>query len=236
MTTTIRLDGIEACVFDAYGTLFDVHSAVAQCRERFGLEEAPARLMSETWRTRQLQYTWLRSLMGRHVDFWQVTGEALDFALDTAFGPGKAPDGLRAALMDSYLGLHAYPEVRGVLQALKAGGMKTAVLSNGSPVMLEAVCASSGLAPLLDAVLSVEAVGIYKPHPSVYQLAVDRLGLSGPAAVSFQSSNAWDASAAADFGFRVVWCNRFGQARERLPGTPDVEVTSLAPLPGLVGL
>lgn len=232
---TTRLTGIAACVFDAYGTLFDVHSAVAQCRDRFGLEPGPARTMSETWRTRQLQYTWLRSLMGRHADFWQVTGEALDFALDTAFGPGQAPDGLHRALMDSYLTLHAYPEVPAVLRKLKDGGMKTAVLSNGSPMMLEKVCASSGLDAVLDAVLSVEEVGIYKPHPSVYRLAVDRLGLSAPAAVSFQSSNAWDAAAAAAFGFRVVWCNRFGQARERLPGTPDLEVTTLADLPAIVG-
>lgn len=233
---TTRLDGIAACVFDAYGTLFDVHSAVAQCRERFGIAPEAARTMSETWRTRQLQYSWLRSLMGRHADFWQVTGEALDFALDTAFGPGKAPDGLRAALMDSYLELRPYPEVRGVLERLKAGGMKTAVLSNGSPMMLERVCAGSGLAPLLDAVLSVEEVGIYKPDPRVYRLALERLGVDAPAAVSFQSSNAWDAAAAASFGFRVVWCNRFGQAREQLPGTPDVEVATLEPLPGLVGL
>lgn len=232
---TERLTGIEACVFDAYGTLFDVHSAVAQCRERFGLEPDPAQTMSDTWRTRQLQYTWLRSLMGRHVDFWQVTGEALDFALDTAFGSGRAPDGLRQALMDSYLTLHTYPEVPAVLRNLKAAGMKTAVLSNGSPMMLERVCASTGLDAVLDAVLSIEEVGVYKPHPSVYRLAVERLGLSAAAAVSFQSSNAWDAAAASAYGFKVVWCNRFGQARERLPGTPDIEVASLTELPAIVG-
>ena len=152
--------------------------------------------MSETWRTRQLQYTWLRSLMGRHVDFWQVTDDALGFALDTAFGVDRAPSGLHRALMDSYLTLHAYAEVPGVLKQLKAGGMKTAILSNGSPMMLEKVCAHAGLDSVLDAVLSVEEVGVFKPHPSVYQLAIDRLGLSGASAVSFQSSNAWDAAAA----------------------------------------
>lgn len=231
-----RLSGIEACVFDAYGTLFDVHSAVAQCRDRFELAAAPAQAMSDAWRTRQLQYTWLRSLMGHHVDFWQVTEDALAFALDTAFGAGKAPSGLQRALMDSYLTLRSYPEVPSVLKELKAGGMKTAILSNGSPMMLEKVCAHNGLDSVLDAVLSVEEVGVFKPHPSVYQLAVDRLGLSRPAAVSFQSSNAWDAAAASAYGFKVVWCNRFGQARERLPGSPDIEVTSLTTLPGLVGL
>ena len=190
-------DGIEACVFDAYGTLFDVHSAVGQCRETFGLSEAVAKLMSDTWRLKQLQYTWLRALIGpqHHVLFWQITGESLDFALETAF-PNGAPAGLRDALMDAYLTLHTYQEVPSVLKALKAGGMKTAILSNGNPEMLEKVCASTGIAELLDMVLSVEEVGIYKPHPSVYQLAVDRLGVSSPSAISFQSSNAWDATAA----------------------------------------
>lgn len=238
MDTDTRFDGIEACVFDAYGTLFDVHSAVAQCRDRFGLEAGAAATMSDVWRTKQLQYTWLRALMGQqhHVDFWQVTGEALDFALDTAFADDGPPNGLRQALMDSYLTLHTYPEVPGVLKRLKDGGMKTAILSNGAPEMLGKVCDSTGIADVLDAVLSVEEVGVFKPHPSVYQLAVDRLEVSAPSAISFQSSNAWDASAASAFGFRVAWCNRFGQARERLPGNPDAELRSLDPLPGIVGV
>lgn len=235
MTTTF--DGIEACVFDAYGTVFDVHSAVAQCRDSFGLEPGPAQLMSDTWRLKQLQYTWLRALMGQqhHVEFWQITGDGLDFALDTAFGPGRAPAGLRQALMDAYLTLHAYPEIPAVFKSLKAAGMKTAILSNGSPHMLESVCEYNGLSDLIDAVLSVEEVGVFKPHPSVYQLAIDRLALSGPAAVSFQSSNAWDAAAASAFGFRVAWCNRFGQAKERLPGSPDIELKNLESLPSIVG-
>ncbi len=234
---TERFAGIEACVFDAYGTLFDVHSAVGRCRDRFGLDPAPAQTLSEVWRTKQLQYSWLRGLMGTayYVPFWQVTGDALDFALDTAF-PGGAPDGLRTALMDSYLELETYPEVLGVLTKLKAAGMKTAILSNGSPDMLDSVCASTGVADVLDAVLSVDVLTTFKPHPSVYQLAMDELGISRPAAVSFQSSNAWDAAAASAFGFRVTWCNRFGQARERLPGSPDVELQTLDRLPEVVGL
>jgi len=234
---TDRFDGIEACVFDAYGTMFDVHSAVARCRERFGLEAGSAQTMSDVWRTKQLSYSWLRSLMGpqHYVPFRQVTGEALDFALDTAF-PDGAPDGLRQALMDSYMTLDTYPEVVGVLKALKAGGMKTAILSNGSPDMLQSVCDSTGCTPLLDAVLSVDEIGIFKPDPRIYQLAVDRLGVSAPAAVSFQSSNAWDAAAASAFGFRVAWCNRFGQARERLPGSPDIELKTLDRLPAIVGI
>ncbi|MCR9070171.1 MAG: haloacid dehalogenase type II [Alphaproteobacteria bacterium] len=232
-----RFEGIEACVFDAYGTLFDVHSAVARCRDDFGLEVEASQVMSDVWRAKQLSYSWLRSLMGRrhYVPFWQVTGDALDFALETAF-PSGPPTGLRQALMDSYRTLDTYPEVIGVLQALKDGGMKTAILSNGSPEMLRSVCDSTGCTPLLDAVLSVDELGVFKPDPSVYQLAVDRLGVTKPAAISFQSSNAWDAAAAAAFGFQVAWCNRFAQVRERLPGVPDRELTSLDSLPSIVGV
>ncbi len=233
---TDRFEGIEACVFDAYGTMFDVHSAVARCREDFGLEPGPAQTLSEVWRGKQLSYSWLRSLMGpeHYVPFWQVTGDALDFALDTAF-PSGPPAALRQALMDSYLRLDTYPEVLGVLQTLKAAGMKTAILSNGSPDMLQSVCDSTGCTPLLDAILSVDEVGVFKPDPRIYRLTVERLDISAPAAVSFQSSNAWDAAAASAFGFRVAWCNRFGQARERLPGSPDIELTSLDRLPAIVG-
>lgn len=234
---TDRFEGIEACVFDAYGTLFDVHSAVARCRDDFGLKVEAAQVMSDTWRTKQLSYSWLRSLMGpqHYVPFWQVTGDALDFALETAF-PGGSPTGLRQALMDSYRTLDTYPEVLGVLEALKAGGMKTAILSNGSPEMLESVCESTGCAPLFDAVLSVDELGVFKPDPRVYQLAMAALRVSTPGSISFQSSNAWDAAAAAAFGFRVAWCNRFGQARERLPGAPDIELKTLEPLPTIVGV
>jgi len=136
--------------------------------------------------------------------------------------------------MDLYLSLDVFPEVRAILQRLKAAGLKTAILSNGSPVMLDEVVNKAGIAEFLDAVLSVEAVGVYKPHPSVYQLVVDRLAVPA-GAISFQSSNAWDAYAASAFGMRVVWCNRYGQRPERLPGKPDREVASLAELPALVG-
>jgi 2-haloacid dehalogenase len=154
------MTGIEACVFDAYGTLFDVHSAVARLRERVG-EQADA--LSQLWRTKQLEYTWLRSLMGRHVDFWKVTGDALDYALArTGVDPG-----VREPLMQAYLSLDAYPEVPDVLRRLRAGGLKTAILSNGEPRMLEAGARSAGIDGLLDAVLTVEDAGIFKPHPKV---------------------------------------------------------------------
>ena len=222
------LPGIGACVFDAYGTLFDYASAAAGCREALGERLAP---LTTLWRDKQLQYTWLRALQGRHADFWQVTGDALDFALET-LGLDDPP--LRTRLMELYLSLDVFPEVPAMLQRLKAAGLKTAILSNGSPQMLDAVVKKAGIAEFLDVVLSVELVGVYKPNPKVYQLAVDRLAIPA-GAISFQSSNAWDAYAASAFGMRVVWCNRYGQRPERLPGKPDREIASLAELPALVG-
>jgi 2-haloacid dehalogenase len=222
------LGGIRGCVFDAYGTLFDYASAAAGCRELLGDKLNP---LNTLWREKQLQYTWLRSLQEKHADFWQVTGEALDFALETL---GVASVDLRARLMNLYLVLETFPEVSNMLKRIKAAGLKTAILSNGSPSMLAAAVANAKIGPLLDAVLSVEEVGIYKPHPKVYQLAVDRLGMPA-AAIAFLSSNGWDASGAAAFGMQVVWCNRYGQRRERLPGTPEREIRSLAELPPLVG-
>jgi 2-haloacid dehalogenase len=223
------LSGVKACVFDAYGTLFDFASAAKGCRDVLG--DAIADLTA-LWRDKQLQYTWLRGLQGRHADFWQVTGDALDFTLDTL---AIDEPGLRDRLMQLYLTLEPFPEVPDVLARLKKAGMRTAILSNGSPKMLEAVVKASGLDTLLDAVLSVESAGVYKPHPKVYQLAVDATG-SPAAAIAFQSSNAWDAYAASAFGMQVVWCNRYGQRPERLPGAPDRIVTTLAELPRLVGV
>ncbi len=222
------LAGIEACVFDAYGTLFDYASAAAGCRDLLGDK---AERLTALWRDKQLQYSWLRAVQGRHADFWQVTGDALDFALEAL---RLREGGLRERLMNLYLTLAAFPEVPHVLRSLKAAGLRIAILSNGSPSMLRAVVDSASLGDLLDLTLSVEEVGVYKPHPKVYQLAVDRLALA-PEAILFLSSNAWDAYAAAAFGLRTIWCNRYGQARERLPGAPDREIRSLAELPALVG-
>ena len=223
-----KLEGIGACVFDAYGTLFDVTAAASHCQAELGAKWQP---LAEMWRTKQLQYTWLRSLMGRHADFWQVTGEALDFCMSSLQLDDAA---LRERLMQLYLELDAYPEAAGVLQRLKASGRKCAILSNGSPKMLQAAVEHAGIGKHLDAVISVEEAGIFKPHPSVYQLAVDQLGLPA-GSMSFQSSNGWDAYAAKTFGFQTIWINRFGQARERLPGVPDIEVKDLTSVPGLVG-
>jgi 2-haloacid dehalogenase len=226
---TERLDGVQACVFDAYGTLFDFASAAKGCHDVLGDAVEPLTVL---WRDKQLQYTWLRAAQGRHADFWTVTADALDFALERL--RIDAP-GLRERLMALYLTLAAFPEVPEVLARLKRSGLRTAILSNGSPHMLASAVSGAKLAGVIDAVLSVEEVGVYKPHPRVYQLAVDRLGVPARS-IAFQSSNAWDAYAASAFGMRVVWCNRYRQPRERLPGAPDREIASLAELPALVGL
>jgi 2-haloacid dehalogenase len=222
------LPGIRGCVFDAYGTLFDFASAAAGCRDLLGDN---AERLTALWRDKQLQYTWLRAVQGRHADFWQVTGEALDFVLKTLH---LADSGLRDRLMNLYLTLSAFPDVADALRRLKTAGLTTAILSNGSPAMLRSAVENAGIGGLFDFVLSVEEVGVYKPHPRVYQLAVDRLAIA-PAAMLFLSSNAWDAHAASAFGLPVVWCNRYGQPRERLPGAPDREIRTLAELPALVG-
>jgi 2-haloacid dehalogenase len=224
-----RFAEVKACVFDAYGTLFDVHAAVRHGGRVLGDKAAE---VSDLWRTKQLEYTWLRSLMGAHVDFWQVTADGLDFALSAA---GVHDRALHERLMELYLSLDAYEEVKGTLETLKQGGLRTAILSNGSPRMLQAAVSSAGLADLLDANLSVEEVGIYKPDARVYQLAVDRLGVAAPE-ICFLSSNGWDAKGAAHFGFNVAWINRFNKQEDRLPGTLATTIHRLDELPPLLGL
>jgi 2-haloacid dehalogenase len=227
MSGKTKLKGIKACVFDAYGTLFDVHSAVGKYRHMFN---SNADQVSALWRTKQLEYTWLRSLMGSHADFWQVTQDALDFALDTH--ELKIPE-LRKNLMEAYLSLSCYTEVPVVLSTLKSKGYRNAILSNGTPQMLDAAVSNSKLTSIIEENYSVEQVGIFKPDPRVYQLAVDGMGVQ-PGEILFHSSNAWDASGAAFFGFKVAWINRFRQQAERLPGRPDVELKSLDELPELL--
>jgi 2-haloacid dehalogenase len=224
-----RIEGVRAAVFDAYGTLFDVNAAAQAARDTLGDRWGP---LAELWRQKQLQYSWLRALMGKHEDFWSVTGDALDYALEAL---RIQEPGLRLRLMDLYGSLGAFADARPVLQRLRTAGLKLAILSNGSPRMLAQAARSAGLDVLLDAVLSVEEVGVYKPHPSVYKLATDKLHV-WPAELLFVSANGWDAHGARSAGLRVAWCNRSGQPRERLPHPPDAEIRSLAELPGLLGL
>lgn len=221
------LSEIKACVFDAYGTLFDVHSSVSRHRDRLGERAAQ---VSSLWRQKQLEYSWLRSLMQRHVDFWQVTTDALDYAFD-AFNIDDAA--LKTELLDAYRVLDCYPEVPEVLQRLKSQGMRTAILSNGSPAMLKAAIEGSELTALIDSVLTVEEVGIYKPDPSVYQLAVDRLGVAAHH-MTLQSSNNWDVAGASSFGLKTVWINRFAAPLDRLGFAPDAVLENLEGFPELV--
>ena len=219
-----RLAPIDACVFDAYGTLFDVNSAAARCRDALGPQ---ADAFSATWRRKQLEYSWLRSLMGAHVDFWQLTEEALDYACER-HAITDAP--LRQRLLETYRELSAYPEVPAMLREIRSEGFKTAILSNGTPAMLRSAVEAADLAAQFDQVLSVESVGVYKPHPSVYQLAVDRLG-AAVVRICFVSSNGWDIAGAAQFGFRTIWINRTREPRERLPAGPELELGDLLELP-----
>jgi 2-haloacid dehalogenase len=222
-----RLAPIDAVVFDAYGTLFDVNSAAARWRDALGPQ---ADAFSATWRRKQLEYSWLRSLMGAHADFWQLTTEALDFACERH---GIADAALRQRLLETYRALSVYPEAPPMLRAIRGDGFKTAILSNGAPAMLQAAVDAADLAAQFDAVLSVEDVGVFKPHPRVYRLAVDRLSVAA-ARICFVSSNGWDIAGAAHFGFRAVWINRAGEPRERLPAGPEIELGDLAALPQCV--
>jgi 2-haloacid dehalogenase len=216
----MALSPVKAVLFDAYGTLFDVHAPVARIASEIGPD---ASAISDLWRAKQLQYTWLRSLMGAHADFEAVTADALDFALGQY---GVTDRALRDRLLGLYLTLDAYPDAISALKALRAKGIVTGILSNGSPHMLESAVTSAGLADLLDHVLSIESVGIYKPHPRVYRLGEERLQL--PAGmIGFVSANGWDAAGAAHFGFKVIHLNRFNQPRENLPAKPALVLKAL---------
>ncbi|MEI7771338.1 MAG: haloacid dehalogenase type II [Chloroflexales bacterium] len=220
------MDQLAGIVFDAYGTLLDVASVSNNCEARWpGHGDALTRL----WRARQLEYSWLRSLMGRHADFWQVTGEALDFAC-AALGLDLAPAD-RAALLDSYLHLAPFPEVAAALGQLASA--RKLVLSNGAPAMLRAGLEHAGIAGCLEAILSVEAAGMFKPAPQVYALASAHLGCA-PADILFVSANGWDIAGAASFGLRTAWLNRAGAPAERLGIAPEIVAPNLAALADMI--
>ena len=207
-------------VFDAYGTLFDVHSAIARHRAAIGPR---ADRMSEMWRIKQIEYTWNYSLMGRWRDFRGLTADALDAAAAMC---GGLPEALRRKLIAAYDELDAYPDVAPALKALRATGAKTAILSNGSTKMLENATRAAGLADLLDAVISVDEVRVFKTSPKVYALVGATFGTK-PADVAFQSSNRWDVAGAKAFGFHVNWVNRTGMPDEYLDLPPDRVIASL---------
>ena len=220
------MNGVDAVAFDLYGTLAEVSSVGRAAAE---VTEDPAALV-DLWRQKQLEYTWLRSLMGRYQDFWATTGDALDYSLDRLGITVDQPT--RAKLQNAWLAVRAYPEVPAALDALAPRPL--AVLSNGNPEMLEACLATAGIRDRFEHVLSVDEVGVFKPHPSVYELAVKAFGLPAER-ILFVSSNPWDAAGARTFGFPVAWVNRMGVPFERLGATPDLVVADLAALAGAVG-
>jgi 2-haloacid dehalogenase len=212
-----------AFVFDAYGTLFDVHAAIGRHRAAAGPD---ADRFSDLWRAKQLEYTWTLTLTGRYLDFWTLTERALDYAFARFPSVDKA---LKPKLLDAYLTLDAFPDARAVLRDLEARGETTAILSNGSPRMLAAAVAAAGIE--LDAVLSVDAIRIYKPRPEVYALVTNHFTLA-PADIVFVSSNRWDVMGADAFGFRTAWVNRARMPEEYGPTPAAV----LADLGGLIAL
>jgi 2-haloacid dehalogenase len=220
-------------VFDAYGTLFDVDAAARMAASEPGGAELVKHWpqLSADWRRKQLEYTWLRSLAGAYVDFWQITQDALDWALDAA---GLDDPGLRARLLDLYRHLAAFDEVPEVLRALKAQGVRLAILSNGSRDMLADAVTSAGLTDIFDAVLSVDEVSIFKPARTVYDLVGARFG-TAPGDVLFVSSNGWDICSGAAYGFRTLWVNRAAVPMDRLYGAPDAQTRDLHALPDLIG-
>src|SRR5690242_16732721 len=223
------LTGTEICVFDAYGTLFDFNSAVARHR---AVIVAKADALADMWRSKQIQYTWLRNGMGSYAKFWQVTGEALDHCLAAHC---IADPAVREKLMGAYLALDPFPEAPAMLATLKRAGLRLAILSNGNPEMLDPMVAASGLSDRFEAVLSVDAARVFKVDPRTYRLVEARCGVKA-AKVCFLSSNCWDAHGAARFGFNVVWVNRAGAPDDNLPGKLAAQVEDLSFLPSLLGV
>jgi len=209
-----------AFIFDAYGTLFDVNAA---CRELSIEVGEKWQELSTLWRLRQVEYTWLRNSMNAYIDFWQITSDSLDYAMDTLNINNK---NLRSNLLKLYLKLEAYPEVKGVLEKLKEEGFKTGILSNGSKKMLDSAVKNANISGLLDEVISVEECKVYKPSNKVYELVEIKMGIKKEQ-VLFFSSNAWDMHAASNYGFNTIWVNRFNAKLERLPGKPLKIVNSL---------
>jgi 2-haloacid dehalogenase len=218
----------EALVFDAYGTLFDVHSVAARCESFFPGRGAA---VSQLWRAKQLEYTWQRSLMQRYWDFAGITMDALKYTY-SALGL-ELKDETFAPLVDEYLKLATFPEVPETLKRL--AGKKLAILSNGSPYMLEPLVKNAGLESTFAAVLSVDSVKVYKPDPRVYELAVNALGVAAKD-IGFVSSNCWDACGAKSYGFNVFWINRAGAPVDFLGVKPDFLLKSMAELPPLLGI
>jgi len=218
---------LEALAFDAYGTLYDVTSVITRCEDFF---PGHGKALSDLWRVKQLEYTWLRTLMGKYQDFWGVTADALRFSCKAL--KLELPGDTERALMESYLHLSPFPEVPHALHEL-AGRLPLAILSNGSPEMLRKVTENNALGDYFRALLSVDELGLFKPRPEVYELAVERLQVP-PQRIGFVSSNAWDVAGAKAYGLYVFWINRGGRPPEELGFLADHEIRTLDQIASLV--
>ena len=210
---------IKAIVFDAYGTLFDVNSAAEKCKGKIGDKWEG---FANHWRTTQLEYTWLRSLMKRHKDFWQITGDSLDKSMKTF----KIDNSMKSELLDLYKVLSPYPEVKDVLENLKAKKYKIAILSNGTPSLLNELVKSNSLDNIFDDIFSIEEVGIYKPESKVYDIPVKEYQINA-GEVAFLSSNTWDVSGGGNYGYNAIWVNRNKDIFDNLDYKPKNEVSDL---------
>jgi len=218
----MKIENIEACVFDAYGTLFDVNSAAAKCKKKLGNRWES---FANAWRTTQLEYTWLRSLMKRHKNFWEITEDSLDHTMETF----KIKQGMRNELLNLYKELSPYPEVKECLEGIKSKKIKMAILSNGTPDLLKGLVESNNIQNYFDDILSIETVGIYKPDSKVYDMPIKKYDCK-PENICFMSSNTWDVSGGGVFGFNAVWVNRFDKVFDKLSYKPKFVIKNLKEL------
>ena len=218
----MKIQNIIACVFDAYGTLFDVNSAAAKCKEKLGSRWEG---FANAWRTTQLEYTWLRSLMKKHKNFWEITEDSLDHTME-AF---KIKKEMRNELLDLYKKLSPYPEVKECLEELKNKKIIMAILSNGTPELLKGLVESNNIQNYFDNIFSIESVGVYKPDSRVYEMPIKQYGCK-PENIYFMSSNTWDISGGGVFGYNAVWINRFNKAFDKLGYKPKFVINNLKEL------
>ena len=218
----MKVENISACVFDAYGTLFDVNSAAAKCKGKLGNRWES---FANTWRTTQLEYTWLRSLMKKHKNFWEITEDSLDHTMEIF----KIKKNMRNELLNLYRELSPYPEVKECLEGLKSKKIKISILSNGTPDLLKGLVESNNIQNYIDDIMSIETVGIYKPDPKVYEIPIKKYGCK-PENICFMSSNTWDVSGGGVFGYNAVWVNRFNKVFDKLSYKPQFVINNLKEL------
>ena len=218
----MKIKNIKACVFDAYGTLFDVNSAAAKCKEKLGSKWEG---FANAWRTTQLEYTWLRSLMRKHKNFWEITEDSLDHTMETF----KIKKEMRNELLDLYKKLSPYSEVKKCLEELKNKKVKIAILSNGNPDLLNKLVLNNNMESYFDDIFSIESVGIYKPDSKVYAIPIEKYDCK-PENICFLSSNTWDVSGGGVFGYNAIWVNRFNKVFDKLSYKPKFVIKNLKEL------